>query len=247
MMLHYLVAPFLVVVWASLFSKVHLTPITFPFYTLLFLLTTFVYLTDRLIEGDSTLLRNRHQWIKNKKWSGTIVSLLLLGLSLVLSIRTFGFRMPIQLLITGAASLVYLLLAVFWTDESKLKEWIKNLLCSLIFMKACTSGLWIWGDTHELSNGSLFSDANLFVLMILLNLRLVGSCEKYETGWTSHCFILLSVLLIWGCFSLSQLVLCWMISGSLMFTVSYVPKRWHRSEFYDLVLFAPALGAHILI
>ncbi|MCG8525831.1 MAG: hypothetical protein MI748_05600 [Opitutales bacterium] len=198
-----------------------------------------------MAETDRSLIYKRHQIIQNRKTSSLIATLVLVSLGISLLFKLKLIPLPTPFLSIGIGAVIYLMIPLFWKRESRIKEWVKNMLCAGVYAVACASPTSVYSCGSARPSITFLTNTVMLALMILLNLRLIENHEKDVRGVGKHCPLLLAFILMTSLLSVNVLTVCWTSSSIAMVILSLLPWKLGKPISFDLILFPPALFALI--
>ena len=239
-------APVVGTLWLALFAKVYRVPVGWELLWLLFSAIWLIYVVDRLVEWDYSLMKERHNFHQNHRKAFRIVAI-----SVVITNLWMIWRYPLRhefygsAVIVGTGAVLYLLFS-YTAKDSPAKEWGKNILVSILFAMGCTLPVWtILVKEHRVTFSFAFEFFSL-VLLILCNLRLIGADEADQKTFPKEVALAGFLILMSAAIIRNQLTLVWILSLLLMTGVWFSRFSRFTRTAYDIALIIPAAALYVL-
>jgi hypothetical protein len=234
-------APIVALVWSWVIAKSAGVQPHGLAMTLLGISAWLIYILDRVLESDHSMLRERHLLFKShsKKWitAGAIVAVFSILVTLQIQ-WTISSLILVGVSLFG--SIIYLLMSAFWDNPWPYKEWIKNALTAGVFSTAC----FIPSELMQIERVDPLS--KLFYIIALANLVLLN-LRIHETANSNRNLINLPWLGLLGI----QFLFCamlpafpsfiWFLSACIMFTTASFFQDSQELYFLDSTLLIPPI------
>ena len=233
-------APIVGTLWLALFGQVYRVPVPAILLWLLFSSIWLIYVVDRLVEWDYALMRERHTFHQRYRrfFIPIVGSVILMDGFLVWQHRFLReFYEGAAFVAAGAA---FYLGFSYLTKDSQVKEWVKNILVSIIFSMGCTLPVWTMLIRESRMSLSFLLEFASLALLVFCNLRFIEADEARSARFPKEVAIAAFLIIASTAIVCNRLTLVWLLSLLLMMSVRLSRLDRISRTAYDIALIIPA-------